>query len=35
MTRYRRAKRLHTLAALAGMAFLFVLVAVIGPTLGQ
>lgn len=34
MTRYQRAKRLHTCAACAGVAFLLILVTVVGPSLG-
>lgn len=34
MTRYQRAKRFHTWAACAGIAFLFILVTVVGPSLG-
>lgn len=34
MTRYQRAKRFHTWAACAGVFFLFILVTIVGPSLG-
>lgn len=33
MTPYQRTKRFHTWAACAGIAFLFILVTVVGPSL--